>query len=101
MIIYQYRSKSIRPGYKHVGWGYASSANKFNQDNGINCVTYGDKFITNGDTIKCVFNFDSKTIEYYLNGKSLGIAFNNLKGSVKPAVSMYRVPNCVELLNVE
>jgi hypothetical protein len=40
-----------------------------------------------GDTIKMEFDFDQKTIEFFKNGKSQGVAFHNLNGPVVGAAS--------------
>ena len=90
--------------YQHLGkhgWGYFSySGNLYNNKSGIEWKDYGIK-INIGDIIKCQCNFNDKTIEYYINGKSQGIAYKNLDCSVRPAVSLYGKGNSVKLLNVK
>ena len=92
--------QSIRPGYRGVGWGYALSANRFHKDGYIDQESYGIQGNQN-DIIKCEFDFDNKTIEFYVNSISQGIAFKNLYGNVRPAISVFGIDNCVQLLVIE
>eukprot|EP01084_Bolivina_argentea_P249975 418637_1 len=50
-------------------------------------VKYGKKY-GEGDTIKCSLDFEARTIEFFKNDISMGIAFTNLNCAVKPAVSI-------------
>ena len=84
-------------GWDHSGWG--SSKDLFNADNEIIGKQYAKSF-KNNDIVKCEINLDNKRMIYYINEKSYGIAFDNLKGSVKPAISLYSVGSSVQLLNV-
>lgn len=49
---------------------------------------YGEKYGKSGDIITVVLDFPSRTIEFYKNGTSQGIAFRNLKGECYAAVSL-------------
>jgi len=48
---------------------------------------YGKEFGT-GDVIKVTMDFNRKTVEFFVNGKSQGVAFNNLVGPCHPAISL-------------
>ncbi len=41
-----------------------------------------------GDVITCVVDLDEGTLEFQRNGQSLGVAHDNVKGPVRPAVAM-------------
>jgi len=49
---------------------------------------YGQKFGRSGDVIMVQLDFDKHTIEFFINGVYMGVAFNNLQGTVYPAVSI-------------
>jgi len=63
-------------------------------------VAYGKRFGGN-DTIKCIIDFNKRTIEFFRNDKSQGIAFNNLNGAVRPAVSLTGKGAAVRISNVQ
>ena len=52
-----------------------------------------------GDVIGVCIDMDKRTIEFYLNGESLGIAFSNIsKGdnvAYFPALSIYTKESCI------
>ncbi|ETO16421.1 hypothetical protein RFI_20918, partial [Reticulomyxa filosa] len=79
-------------------WGYIGG-------NGGKCyqvgklVQYGVQYGGN-DVIKCEVNLDKNTIEFFVNGKSQGVAFDNLVGPVKPAVSLCGKGSCLRIANV-
>jgi hypothetical protein len=50
-------------------------------------MTYGDKYGF-GDVIGCQLDWDAKTIEYYKNGVSQGVAFTSLTSPCYAAVSL-------------
>jgi len=66
-------------------WGYLSNGQKYNA--GI-AQAYGDRY-SDGDVITIELEFGSKQITFYKNGKSQGVAFQNLSGPVFPAVSSH------------
>jgi hypothetical protein len=68
-------------------WGYiAGTGGKcFNQPKSI---LYGESFGSVGDRITVRMDWSKGTIEFLKNGKSQGIAFNNLVGPVHAAVSL-------------
>jgi len=58
---------------------------------------YGREF-GNQARIKVRLDFGKKTIEFFLNGKSQGIAFTNLTGAVTPAVSLTGTGSIAKLI---
>lgn len=67
------------------GWGYSGSGFKYTGGIG---VTYG-AVIALGDVVGVALNLDAKTIEFYKNGVSQGVAFTSLPaGSYCPALSV-------------
>ena len=86
-------------GSNAKGWGFCLKGTKKSNDNGL-WKSYG-KECKNGDTIKCECDFDNKTVKYYINNISQGIAFNDLNGHVRPAVSIYTNGDSIKLLNVK
>jgi len=78
-------------GYSsHVtGWGYGvGSAQKFKNQNGTETTGYG-RTCNQGDVIGVRLDCDAGTIEFYVNGVSQGIAFRDVRGPVRPCVSIY------------
>jgi hypothetical protein len=67
-------------GWCYVGGGGNKAYNKSSSD------AYGEKFIA-GDVVGVSLDFDRKTIEFFRNGKSQGVAFDNLKGPVYACIS--------------
>ena len=65
--------------YMSNTYGYGSgNGHLICQDRGCQYFDrYGETFGLN-DIVKCEVNFNNKTIEYYKNGKSQGIAFKNI-----------------------
>ena len=79
------------------GWAYVAGE-------GLKCYAdgFGDSYgetYTKNDIIKCQLNFDDKTIEFYKNNKSQGIAFKNLDKSVRIAVGMCKDGASLKLIN--
>jgi len=54
-----------------------------------------------GDIITVTLDFDDKTVEFFKNGKALGIAFKNLTSPVYPAVSLKGKGTSVRLMLVK
>jgi len=63
-------------------------------------IAYGKRF-GNQDKIKIVLDFNKRTIEFFRNDKSQGIAFNNLNGAVRPAVSLTGKGAAVRICHVQ
>jgi len=81
-------------GYSgHInGWAFSCGhAQKYN----YSMTPYGKNAKT-GDTIKVKLDCDKKTLEFFHNGKSMGVAFTNVSPPVRPAVSCYG-PNSILL----
>ena len=69
-------------GNAATGWGYRQDAVKINSGT---ASFYGAGLAT-GDVIGIALDLDSKTIEFFKNGVSQGVAFTNLSGTVFPHV---------------
>ena len=83
------------------GWGYCLVGTKHNSDNQLWVGNYTKTVVKKNDIIKCEIDYNNKTIQFYINGISQGIAFNDLNGYVKPAVSFYGNNDSVQLINVQ
>jgi len=68
------------------GWGYIGGLGHKNNNSSTNSP-YGETY-TAGDIIGVALNFEMKTIEFLKNGKSFGVAFENLEAPVFAAVSI-------------
>ena len=86
-------------GYQRDTWGIFCDRGQWNGKR-VGCYN-NKKNIKKGDKVKCVVNYNNNTISYYVNNKSWGIAFHNIKIPVKPAVSLYKNLDCIQLLNVQ
>jgi len=62
-------------------------------------VAYGKRY-GGQDRVRCVLDFNKHTIEFFRNDKSQGIAFNNLNGAVRPAVSLTGKGAAVRICNI-
>jgi len=80
-------------------WGYIAGSGCKCHQNG-KAVNYGVAYGSN-DVVKCEVNFDNSTVEYYVNGKTQGVAFDNLSGPIKPAVSLCGRGACLRIANVQ
>ncbi|CAJ0766071.1 4252_t:CDS:10 [Entrophospora sp. SA101] len=74
------------PGWEQDSWGYHGD------DGHSFCCSgtgkpYGPTFTT-GDIIGCCLNFRDNTAFYTKNGKHLGIAFRDLKGTLYPSIGL-------------
>jgi len=81
-------SSSGMIGYSgHVnGWSYGcGNGQKYKQDTG---VTYG-RTCNQGEIVRCRIDLDKKTLEYFVNDTSQGVAFTDVSGPVRPAISLY------------
>ena len=67
-------NKNENIGQCDNGYSYYSSAMKANKKKWIH---YGNKCRT-GSIMKCEVNFDCKTVEFYRNNISQGIAYKNI-----------------------
>lgn len=85
VIKYSFRNKKdISYVGSFASWGYYSGKGKYSsysQD-----THYGQPYKT-GDTIGVLINTKNRTLEYFLNGVSLGIAWNDLTFPVHPVIS--------------
>ncbi len=62
-------------------------------------TTYGENFGSK-DIVKCEVDSDKGTIEFFKNGESQGIAFENVRGLLRPAVCCGKSCVVCELLSV-
>jgi len=85
-------------GSQH-SWGYIGGTGGKCHIHGKS-IAYGKRF-GGQDRIKCVLDFGKRSIEFFRNDKSQGIAFNNLNGAVRAAVSITGKGAAVRICNVE
>ena len=62
-------------GYFQYGYGYRS--NNGNKENNLSNSSYGDSY-GDGDTIGIALDLDAKTISFYKNGASQGVAYSGI-----------------------
>jgi len=87
-------TSSMMIGYSgHVpGWSFCcGQGQKF--DNGTQ-TAYG-RTCNQGDIIRVKLNLGSRSLEFSINGTTQGVAFTNINGPVRPAISLYGVDTCV------
>ncbi|KAG0210737.1 hypothetical protein BGX28_009012 [Mortierella sp. GBA30] len=82
------------PGWEPQSWGYHGDDGNIFGGCG-NGRPFGPMFTT-GDTIGCGVNFRDMSLFYTKNGKYLGVAFRDLKGSLYPTVGMRTAGEIVE-----
>jgi len=85
-------------GSPNFGWGYLASKTKGYAYNQGRVIAYGEGYNT-GDIITVELDFDKKSISFSKNGKSYGVAYQNLKGPVFPAVTIYAPGTSVQLMS--
>jgi len=74
-------------GYSgHIpGWAFACGhGQKYNQ----RMENYSRK-VNQGETVRVRLDLDAKTLEFFINGQSQGIAYRDVVGPVRPAMSLY------------
>jgi len=84
-------------GSQH-SWGYIAGTGGKCHISGKS-IAYGKRY-GGQDRIKVVIDFNTRTIEFHRNDKSQGIAFNNLNGAVRPAVSITGKGSAVRICNI-
>ncbi|EFA81316.1 hypothetical protein PPL_05296 [Heterostelium album PN500] len=67
------------------GWGYLADGRKAN--NSGNGIPYAKGFVQ-GDRVGVLVDMNEKTLSFYLNGVSQGVAFRNIDQPVYPGVSL-------------
>ena len=68
------------------GWGFIGDRALYTNRRKIG--QFGKRF-SQGDKILVTYDADVGTLEYSLNGHSLGVAFRGLVGELFPAIAMY------------
>lgn len=68
--------------------GHAFACGDSKKFNGHDMQAYG-RACNQGDVIGVRLDLDKKTIEFFINGVSQGVAFKNVQGPVRPAISIY------------
>jgi hypothetical protein len=74
-------------GYSgHIpGWAFACGhGQKYNNT----MTNYGRK-VNQGETVRTRVDMDAKTVEFFINGQSQGVAYRDIVGPVRPAMSLY------------
>lgn len=89
--------KSSRMWVGSKGWGYIAGTGGKVYNSGQS-VAYGDRY-RQDDVIGVLMDFSGKTVEFFRNGESQGIAFRNLVGPVYAAASVTGTGTRVELLS--
>jgi len=79
-------SSSFMIGYPGHAPGWSYSVGGSQKMHGTT-VTYGAR-ASAGDRVKVRVNLDKKDIEFYLNGVSQGVAYTDVTGPVRPAMSL-------------
>jgi len=74
------------------GWGYVTG-NGYKTTHNAGQTAYGAK-ANQGDTVKVKLDLESHTIEFFVNGRTLGVAFTDVYAPVRPAISMVRTQKC-------
>jgi hypothetical protein len=77
------RTDAIRPYQTPFGYSYLTGSSTIN--NGVSAA-YGASWTT-GDIIGTALDLDSRTLTFYKNGVSQGIAYSNLSGTFFPVSS--------------
>lgn len=80
-------------GNDEHSFGYYGCSNVYN------CGTskkYGEPFRT-GDMMRVIVDMNARTLSFWKNGVSLGVAFENLPPRVYPAFSLYSVGDTIRL----
>lgn len=78
---------SLMLGYSgHVqGWGYAvQHGQKYHNRQEV----YAARCVQ-GDVVRVLLDLDNRTLEYFVNGKSQGVAYTDVEPPVRPCISMY------------
>jgi len=78
------------------GWGYVASGSKVLDGSS---KSYGEPYGT-GDIITVELDFDKKSIEFYKNEVSLGIAYKNVDVPVFPVVRLIGIDTSVRLKSI-
>jgi hypothetical protein len=74
------------PGWEGSSWGYhGDDGKKFHSAS--QGQPYAEKF-GDGDRIGCRLEISSGHLEFFKNGRSLGVAFTNVHGFVFPVVGI-------------
>jgi len=80
-------SHSTLCGYNSSSTGWTYVCGNGNKCNNASPVYYGSGSYQ-GAVIRVRVNLDAHTIEFFVNGTSLGVAYTNVYGPVRPCVSM-------------
>ncbi len=85
----QYTKHLGQRGTDKQGWGYFGNRGSKWHDGE---TSHGKGYKT-GDAVSCVVDLGQGTLEFLLNGQSQGVAFSNVEGPVRPAVSIHPKDN--------
>jgi len=83
----EFTTRAQMIGYPgHIqGWSFAAGyGQKFH-----NTQEYYGKTCVEGDVVKVRLDLDKRTIEFFINGTSQGVAYSDVTGPVRPAISLY------------
>jgi len=78
------------------GWGFIGEQALYHGREKVKI--YGEPFSA-GDVVGVILDFNSGTLSFTRNGKTLGIAFDKIYGELFPAVAFYNVGQEVEIVS--
>jgi len=80
-------TKAQMIGYpSHIpGWAFAAG---HGQKYHTSQESYG-RVCTEGDVVRVRLDLDKSTLEFFINGTSLGVAYTGVTGPVRPSISLY------------
>jgi hypothetical protein len=78
------------------GWGFIGEQALYHGREKVKI--YGDPFSA-GDVVGVILDFNSGTLSFTRNGKTLGIAFDKIYGELFPAIAFYNVGQEVEIVS--
>jgi len=83
-------------GYSPISWSYGN-ANNWGKTSSGSGQQYGLPYTT-GDVVSIILDMDASSLSFGLNGKDLGICFQNFATEVKIAVTLYQPGDQIKLL---
>ena len=83
-------------GYNDSSWSLNYNGNKYHCSKGV--VKYCDRSYKSGDLVSVFLDFDIGSIEFAINNERFGVAFDNLQGPVRAAVTMAYDGDSVKLV---
>jgi len=79
-------------GTSYPGWGFVTG-NGYKATGASGQQYYGTR-CNQGDVVKCRLDLDKHQLEFFINNRSQGVAFYDVFGPVRAAVSLIRTQRC-------